>query len=215
MAADRATGGRRPPRVEVCVDLDDDVDVIRGIHRSFALTRGHLVLTAAPASSADDLIRTMLIALNVLWRLPAKQRPGGVSLNEVGRAVAEWEISWALSRVGITSLWVIDAGQANLFAWLWLRHTVQREDLRLFLHHNRPRPLAGGGTGRMPRAHGQPRAAAEPAEPLPDSLARRYWYTVSRLIPNSRASAAFARPAAAPDRNRSTWSLVSDRRRPR
>ncbi len=118
----------------VCVDLDDDVDVIRGIHRSFTLARGHLVLTAAPASSADDLIRTMLIALNVLWRLPAKQRPGGVSLNEVGRAIAEWEISWALSRVGITSLCVIDADQANLFAWLWLRHTAQREDLRLFLH---------------------------------------------------------------------------------
>lgn len=134
MAVNRATGGRRPPRVEVCVDLDDDVAVISGIHRNFVLARGHLVLTAAPASSADDLIRKMLITLNVLWRLPAKQRPGGVFLNEVGRAIAEWEISWALSRVGITSLWVIDADKANLFAWLWLRHTAQREDLHLFLH---------------------------------------------------------------------------------
>ena len=134
MAADRAPAGLRPPRVKVCVDLDDDVDVIHGIHRSFTLARGHLVLTAPPASSADDLIRTILITLNVLWRLPAKQRPGGVSLNEAGRAIAEWEISWGLSRVGITSLWVIDADQANLFAWLWLRHTVQREELRLFLH---------------------------------------------------------------------------------
>ena len=136
MAADRApiASGRRPPRVVVCVDLDDDIDVIRGIHRSFVLARGHLVLTAAPASSADDLIRKMLITLNVLWRLPAKLRHGGVSLNGEGRAIAEWEISWALSRVGITSLWVIDSDQANLFAWLWLRHTAQREDLRLFLH---------------------------------------------------------------------------------
>jgi hypothetical protein len=134
VAADRATGGRRPPQVEVCVNLDDDVAVVRGIHRTFALAQGHLVVTAAPASSADDLIRTMLITLNVLWRLPARQRPGGVSLNDVGRAIAEWEISWALSRVGITSLWVIDADQANLFAWLWLRHTAQREALRLFLH---------------------------------------------------------------------------------
>ncbi len=134
MSANRATGGRRPPRVEVCVDLDDDVAVISSIHRNFVLARGHLVLTAAPASSVDDLIRKMLITLNVLWRLPAKQRPGGVFLNEQGRAIAEWEISWALSRVGITSLWVIDADKANLFAWLWLRHTAQREDLRLLLH---------------------------------------------------------------------------------
>lgn len=134
MAANRAAGGRRPPRVEVCIDLDDDVDVIRGIHRNVVLARGHLAITAAPASSADDLIRTMLISLNVLWRLPAKQRPGGVSLSEDARAIAEWEISWALSRVGITSLWVIDADHANLFAWLWLRHTAQREDLRLLLH---------------------------------------------------------------------------------
>lgn len=121
-------------RVVVCVDLEDDVDVIRGIHRNFTLAQGHLVLTAAPAAGADDLIRTMLITLNVLWRLPAKQRPGGISLNEDGRAIAEWEISWALTRVGITSLWVIDADQGNLFAWLWLRHTAQREGLRLFLH---------------------------------------------------------------------------------
>ncbi len=120
--------------MKVCVDLDDDVTVIRGIHRNFVLAQGHLVLTAAPATSADDLIRKMLITLNVLWRLPAELRPGGVSLNEEGRAIAEWEISWALSRVGITSLWVIDADQANLFAWLWLRHTAQREDLPLFLH---------------------------------------------------------------------------------
>lgn len=136
MAADRATtsGGRQPPRVEVCVDLDDDADLIRGIHRDFVLTNGHLVVTAAPATSADDLIRTMLITLNVLWRLPAKLRPGGVSLDDEGRAIAEWEISWALSRLGITSLWVIDADQANLFAWFWLRHTAQREALRLFLH---------------------------------------------------------------------------------
>ena len=134
MAADRATGGRRPLRVEVCVDLDDDAALIRGIHRTFVLSGGQLVVSAAPGSRADDLIRTMLITLNVLWRLPARQRPGGVSLNEEGRAVAEWEISWALSRVGITSLWVIDADKANLFAWLWLRHTAQREDLRLILH---------------------------------------------------------------------------------
>ncbi len=76
----------------------------------------------------------MLLTLNVLWRLPAKLRPGGVSLNEEGRAIAEWEISWALSRLGITSLWVIDADRANLFAWLWLRHTAQREAIRLVLH---------------------------------------------------------------------------------
>lgn len=108
--------------------------MIRSIHRTFTLAQGHPVLTAAPASSADDLIGRMLIALNVLWRLPAKLRPGGASLKKEGRAIAEWEISWALSRVGITSLWVIDADQANLFAWLWLRHTAQREDLRLLLH---------------------------------------------------------------------------------
>jgi hypothetical protein len=60
--------------VAVCVDLDDDVEVTRGIHRNFVLARGHLVLTAAPATSADDLIRAMLITLNVLWRLPAKLR---------------------------------------------------------------------------------------------------------------------------------------------
>jgi hypothetical protein len=96
---DPTTAGPRPPRVAVCVDLDDDVEVIRGIHRNFVLDRGHLVLTAAPATSADDLIRAMLITLNVLWRLPAKLRPGGVSLNEEGRAIAEWEISWALTRV--------------------------------------------------------------------------------------------------------------------
>lgn len=136
MAADRAlTSARRHPlRVDLCVDLDDDVDVIRGIHRTLTLDEGHLVVTAAPASTADDLIRTMLLTLNVLWRLPAKLRPGGVSLNEEGRAIAEWEISWALSRLGITSLWVIDADRANLFAWLWLRHTAQREAIRLVLH---------------------------------------------------------------------------------
>lgn len=132
MAANQAT--RLAPRVTVCVDLDDDVAVIRGIHRACVLDRGPLVLTAAPASSADDLVRAMLITLNVLWRLPARLRPGGVSLNDVGRDIAEWEISWALSRVGITSLWVIDADRANLFAWLWLRHTAEREDLRLVLH---------------------------------------------------------------------------------
>lgn len=120
--------------MEVCVDLEDDAALIRGIHRTFALAHGHLVVSAAPGSSLDDLVRTMLITLHVLWRLPAKLRPGGVSLNEDGLAIAEWEISWALSRVGITSLWVIDADQANLFAWLWLRHTAQREDLRLLLH---------------------------------------------------------------------------------
>ena len=134
MAANRATVGWRPPRVEVCVDLDDDAALILGIHRTFALAGGHMVVSAAPGGSVDDLIRTMLITLHVLWRLPAKQRPGGVSLNDEGRAIAEWELSWALSRVGITSLWVIDADHANLFAWLWLRHTAQQEDLRLFLH---------------------------------------------------------------------------------
>ena len=128
------SGTWRPLRVGVCVDLDDNAEVIRGIHRDFALTHGNLVVTAPPASSADDLIRTILITLNVLWRLPAKLRPGGVSLNDEGRAIAEWEISWALSRVGITSLWVIDADRANLFAWLWLCHTAEREDLRLVLH---------------------------------------------------------------------------------
>lgn len=133
MAANQATR-RLAPRVTVCVDLDDDVAVIRGIHRACVLGCGHLVLTASPASSADDLIRAMLLALNVLWRLPARLRPGGVSLNDVGRDIAEWEISWALSRVGITSLWVIDADHANLFAWLWLRHTAEREDLRLVLY---------------------------------------------------------------------------------
>ena len=132
MAANQAT--RLAPRVTVCVDLDDDVAVIRGIPRACVLDRGHLVLTAAPASSADDLVRAMLITLNVLWRLPARLRPGGGSLNDVGRDIAEWEISWALSRVGITSLWVIDADRAKLFAWLWLRHTAEREDLRLVLH---------------------------------------------------------------------------------
>ncbi|HET9872209.1 MAG TPA: hypothetical protein VFP89_06395 [Propionibacteriaceae bacterium] len=135
MAASRAltAGWCQPPRVEVCVDLDDEADVIRGIHRDFVLAEGHPVVTAAPANSADDLIRTMLLTLNVLWRLPAKLRPGGVSLHDEGRAIAEWEISWALSRIDITSLSVIDADQANLFAWLWLRHTAQREALRLFL----------------------------------------------------------------------------------
>ena len=128
------SGTWRPLRVGVCVDLDDNAEVIRGIHRDFALTHGNLVVTAPPASSADDLIRTILITLNVLWRLPAKLRPGGVSLNDEGRAIAEWEISWAMSRVGVTSLWVVDADQANLFAWLWLRHTAQREAVRLFLH---------------------------------------------------------------------------------
>ena len=118
----------------MCIDLDDDADVIRGIHRDFVLAQGHLVVTTAPATSVDDLIRTILTTLNVLWRLPSKLRPGGVSLDEGGRVIAEWEISWALSRVGITSLWVIDADRANLFAWLWLRHTAQREGLRLVLH---------------------------------------------------------------------------------
>lgn len=124
------------------MDLDDDVELIRAIHRRFVAAGGNLVLTAIPASRVDDLVRTMLIALDVLWRLPSKLRPGGVTLAGESRAIAEWEISWALTRVGITSLWVLDADRANLCAWRWLRDTAERENLRLILHTTTvPSPL--------------------------------------------------------------------------
>jgi len=123
------------PRVAVCVDLDDDVEIIRAIHRQFVLAHGRLVVTAAPqAGTVDHLIRAMLIGLNVLWRLSTHLQCARVSLVGEERAAAEWEISWALTRTGITDLWVLDAHAANAFAWRWLRDTAEREDLRLVLH---------------------------------------------------------------------------------
>ena len=47
------------------------------------------------------------------------------------------------------------------------------------------------------------------------ALARRYWYSVSRLIPNSRARAAFCSPAAALARRVSARSGESALARPR
>lgn len=64
----------------------------------------------------------------------ARLRPGRVVLAGEDRAIAEWEISWALTRAGITSLWCLDADNANPLAWRWLRDTAEREDLRLVLH---------------------------------------------------------------------------------
>ena len=123
------------PRVTVCVDLADNAETIRAIHRRFTSAHGHLVLTVAPGSGAvEDLIRSTLMRLNVLWRLPTRLRPGRVVLAGEDRAIAEWEISWALTRAGITSLWCLDADNANPLAWHWLRDTAEREDLRLVLH---------------------------------------------------------------------------------
>jgi len=97
--------------------------------------RGHLVLTVGPkAGAVEDLIRGMLVGLHVLWRLPPRLRPGRVPLGGEDRAIAEWEISWALTRVGITSLWVLDADHASMFGWRWLRDTAEREGLRLIPH---------------------------------------------------------------------------------
>jgi len=125
----------RQPRVAVCVDLDDDVEVIRAVHRRCAQARGHLVVTAGPkAASVDHLIRTLLIRLHVLWRLPRALQRSRTALAVEDRAAAEWEISWALTRTGITSLWVLDADHADVFAWRWLRRTAECEDLRLILH---------------------------------------------------------------------------------
>lgn len=122
-------------RVSVCVDLDDDAAVIRTIHHRFVPDRGHLVLTVSPqGGTAEHLIRTMLIELNVLWRLPTHLQRSGVSLAGQDRAAAEWEISWALTRTGATHLWVLDADRATMFAWRWLRDTAEREDLHLTLH---------------------------------------------------------------------------------
>jgi len=119
----------------VCVDLDDDVAVIRAIHHRFGQDRRHLVLTVCPqAGTVEHLIRSMLIELNVLWRLPTHVQRSGVSLEGQDRAAAEWEISWALTRTGITHLWVLDAHRASMFAWRWLRDTADREDLHLTLH---------------------------------------------------------------------------------
>jgi len=123
------------PRVSVCVDLDDDAAVIRTIHHRFVPDRGHLVLTVSPqGGTVEHLIRAMLIELNVLWRLPADLQRSGVPLEGQDRAAAEWEISWTLTRLGITHLWVLDAHRATMFAWRWLRDTADREDLHLTLH---------------------------------------------------------------------------------
>jgi len=135
VAANPSASAQTRPRVTVCVDVDDNAELIRAVHRRFVPTRGHLVLTVVPkAGAVEDLIRGMLVGLHVLWRLPARLRSGRVPLAGEDRAIAEWEISWALTRVGITSLWVLDADHANLFAWRWLRDTAEREDLRLILH---------------------------------------------------------------------------------
>jgi peptidyl-tRNA hydrolase len=86
------------PRVAVCVDLDDNAELIRAIHHRFVPARGHLVLTVGPkAGAVEDLIRGMLVGLHVLWRLPPRLRPGRVPLGGEDRAIAEWEISWALT----------------------------------------------------------------------------------------------------------------------
>ncbi len=123
------------PRVSVCVDLDDDVAVIRAIHHRFVPDRGHLVVTVSPqGGTAEHLIRTILIELNVLWRLPTYLQRSGVSLVGQDQAAAEWEISWALTRTGATHLWVLDADRATIFAWRWLAGTAEREDLHLTLH---------------------------------------------------------------------------------
>jgi len=91
--------------------------------------------TVAPGTGAvDHLIRTLLIRLHVLWRLPRALQRSQTTLTVEDRAAAEWEISWALTRTGTTSLWVLDADHADVFAWRWLRHTAEREDLRLILH---------------------------------------------------------------------------------
>lgn len=134
-AADVAAKLLPRPRVSVCVDLDDDVAVIRAIHHRFGPDRGHLVITVCPqAGTVEHLIRAMLIELNVLWRLPADLQRSGAFLEGQDRADAEWEISWALTRLGITRLWVLDADRATMFAWRWLRDTADREDLHLTLH---------------------------------------------------------------------------------
>lgn len=123
------------PRVTLCVDIDDDIDVIRTVRRRYVLDRGCVVLTVGPqAGSVEDLIRALLRSLSVLWRLPGRQQRGRAAMTGEDRAAAEWELSWALTRAGVTDLWVIDADAASTLAWWWLRDTAEREGLRLTLH---------------------------------------------------------------------------------
>jgi len=119
----------------VCLDQAGDVAITRTIYDRFPLDKGHLVLSPGPGSGgAEDLIREILIRLSMLWRLPTRLQCGGNAIAEDERATVEWEISWALTRAGITDLWVLNANLANAFAWLWLRDTAEREHLRLTLH---------------------------------------------------------------------------------
>lgn len=75
----------------------------------------------------------LLAALGALWRIPDRLQTGRASIAGEGLAAANWEISWALHRAGITELWVLRAGTVGFLAWRWLRHMAEREDLRLVL----------------------------------------------------------------------------------
>ncbi len=184
-AAAVAANASPRPRVSVCVDLDDDSAVVRVIHHRFVPDRGHLVLTVAPqGGTAEHLIRTMLIELNVLWRLPTHLQRSGVSLVGQDRAAAEWEISWALTRTGATHLWVPDADRATMFAWRWLAGTAEREDLYLTLHTTavpaaaQVAALTGCRGGTEPGPAGRSGLPVDPAKAGVTGVAegeRRYW----------------------------------------
>lgn len=119
----------------MCIDLADDVAVTRAVHDKFLLDDGHLVLSPGPgAGGAEDLMREILIRLDVLWRLPTRLQCGRNPIVGDDRAAVQWEISWALTRAGVADLWVLHADLATAFAWRWLRETVECEHLHLTLH---------------------------------------------------------------------------------
>lgn len=125
----------RRNRVTLCVDLDDNPAVPRAVHNRYGHRRGHLILRPGPdTGTTEDLMHETLSRLHVLWRLPTRLQRSCSPILGDDRAAVEWEMSWALTRAGITTLWVLNANSASAFAWQWARTTAHREQLRLILH---------------------------------------------------------------------------------
>ena len=128
MAVDRP--GRL--RVGVCFDPDNDAAVVRAVRYRCRPGSGRLALAPCPEHApTDHLMAEMLASLGVLWRLPFRLPRLQAPVTDAQLAIVEWELSWALHEAGVTEVWVLGAQWLAPLAWLWLRHTAEREGLHL------------------------------------------------------------------------------------